>query len=109
MRLLLTLWFCTIVIDAVTSVLAAGFIFRVRQRFGVYIAMALLGTAVESLVTLAIIGLWSAGPNHTPYWVIWMRMAARLFKSATNGMLTLYVLGFVNGKYAPKIESHELR
>ena len=108
MRLLVTLWFSTIVIDAVTSVLAAGFMIRIRHRFGMYVAMAILGTAIEALFTLAIIGLWSVGPSHTPPWVICLRMAARLFKSGTNAMLALYVMGFVNGKYAPKIERGEV-
>lgn len=86
-----------VALDAAASTLAAWYIFRLRQRFGTYIAMACVGTAAEAWTAIITLGFTSQSPRVTA-WVIGVRILARAFKALTMVYLALYLLGFRNGK-----------
>lgn len=85
-----------VVLDAIASTFAAAYIFRLRQRFGWYLALAFTGVAVEAWISVAAFG-FSRAPQRMIGWIVILRITARLFKTATMGALSLYLLGYLNG------------
>lgn len=93
---LYNLWAVVTTLDAAASLLAAFYMFRLRQRFSVYLAMALLGTAIEALSASLTMALFPAA-RVLGLWLICWRLLGRALKAATMVMLTLYLLGYRNG------------
>lgn len=94
--LLYNLLAVAVILDAAASTLASWYIFRLRQRFGTYLAMAFTGTAVEAWIAVVTMGL-APPPVRVVGWIVALRIAARVFKTATMVMLALYLLNFRNG------------
>jgi hypothetical protein len=98
---LITLYLCLIavvVLDAGATALAAFWLFRLRQRFGHYIAWAFVGVAIEAGTAVLTTGLQPAPVRIVP-WVVGLRIAARLIKAFLMFRLTLFLLGYINGDY----------
>lgn len=94
--LLYNLLVVTVALDAAASTLAACYIFRLRQRFGWYLALAFTGVAAEAWIAVLTLG-FSSAPRRIVGWLIVARIAARMFKTGTMAALTLYLLGYLNG------------
>lgn len=85
-----------VVIDALAGAYAAFYMFRMRQRFGRYLAFAFTGCAVEAWVAVITAGL-APTPVRIVAWITVVRILARLFKAASMVALPLFLLGLVNG------------
>lgn len=85
-----------VVIDALASSYAAYYMFRLRQRFGWYLAFAFTGCAVEAWVAVITAG-FAPGPTRIVAWITVVRILARLFKSVSMVALPLFLLGLING------------
>lgn len=86
----------TVALDASASTLAAHYIFRLRQRFGWYLALAFTGVAIEGWVAIVTLG-FSRAPQRIVGWIVTARILTRIFKATTMIALTLYLLGYLNG------------
>jgi heme A synthase len=95
-KLLYGLLIFAVALDAIASILAAWYIFRLRQRMGWYLALALTGVAAEAVIGVITVGVSSA-PQQITVWIVVVRIAVRLFKAVTMAMLPLYLLGYING------------
>ena len=95
-RLLFGLLLLMVSLDAIASTLAAWYLFKMRQRFGHYLALAFTGVAAEAVVAIITTGFGSA-PQRLVIWVVVVRILTRLFKTITMVMLPLFLLGYING------------
>jgi hypothetical protein len=84
------------ILDAAASFLASWYIHDLRHRFGRYIALAFLGVAAEAIVSAGTMGL-TPGPQKVVVSIIVVRILARIFKTITMVLLTLFLLGYING------------
>lgn len=96
--ILYNLLLIVIFIDALAGTFAAVSIFRLRQRFGDYLAKAILANAVESWVAIITAGLAPA-PARIIVWLIVPRILVRIYQSWTAGRLALFLLGRINGDH----------
>jgi len=85
-----------VALDAIASILAAAYMYTMRQRFGYYLALAFTGVAVEASVAVATMG-FSSRPTYVVGWIIAVRILARLIKMVTMVLLPLFLLGYING------------
>ena len=106
MNLLYNYWLCVLTIAGITYLLSALFLLRLRHRFGIYIAMACMGVAVEACVLLTTTGYFRVS-DAIGYWILIARTAGRTLEAAAGVMLILYLLGYVNGNGSPKIRRGE--
>jgi hypothetical protein len=89
-------------LDAVAGILAAIYMFRLRQRFGLYLAMFILASAVEATIARITMGMLPF-TGTAPLWFVLPRFVGRCFKASASAMLALYLLGYVNGRWAKRI------
>jgi hypothetical protein len=94
--LLYNLLLILVVVDAVASSIAAGFIFRVRERFGNFWAWAFAGVALEGW-TDAIAQGFGPTPSRIVVWVVVLKIIVRVVKTALMVRLALYLTGYLNG------------
>lgn len=85
-----------VVIDALAGAYVAVYIFRLRQRFGTYLAMAFAAAAAEGWASILLAG-FSSRPARIIGWVVAIRIVFRLAKVAALVMLAAYLLGYLNG------------
>ena len=83
-------------LDALASIIAAKYMYSVRQRFGRYLALAFTGVAAEASIAVLTAGL-SPTPQKIIPWIIVLRIVTRLFKTVTMVALPLFLLGYING------------
>jgi len=95
-RLLYGTLILMVALDAIASTLAAWYMFRMRQRFGHYLALAFTGVAAEATIAIITTG-FSPTPQRIIVWVVVIRILTRLFKTITMVMLPLFLLGYING------------
>lgn len=98
MLLLYNALLAVVVLDAIASAFVALYMFRLRDRFGWYLALAFTGVAVEAWLGVLTMG-FSAPSQRIAVWIIAVRIFARLFKMVTMAALPLYLLGYLNGKH----------
>lgn len=96
--LLYSVWLAVVVIDALASTYAAFYMYRLRQRFGWYLAFAFTGCAVEAWIAVITAG-FSPMPIRIVVWITVVRILARLFKAASMVALPLFLLGLINGDH----------
>jgi hypothetical protein len=98
--LLYNLLIAVMILDAAGSFLASWYIHSLRHRFGRYISFAFLGVAVEAIVAAGTMGLTPSPQAQTiVVSIVIVRILARLFKTLSMVLLTLYLLGYINGKH----------
>lgn len=88
-----------VALDAMASLLASAYMFRLRQRFGMYLAMMFAGVAAEACVMAFTMGQLPASQRAGAA-VIAARILSRFAKTATMTALALYLLGYLNGDRA---------
>lgn len=96
-RLLFGILVLMVSLDALASALAAWYMYRTRERFGHYLALAFTGVAAEATIAIVTTGL-GASPQRIVFWVVVVRILTRLFKTVTMVMLSLFLLGYLNGE-----------
>lgn len=96
--LLYNILLAVVVVDALASTYAAFYMFRLRQRFGWYLAFAFTGCAVEAWIAVITAG-FSPAPARIVVWITVVRILARLFKAASMVALPLFLLGVINGDH----------
>jgi hypothetical protein len=87
------------VLDAVMSLGAAAYLYYLRQKLGHYFAMAFVGVALEAVSSVVTLGV-SPNVANMVVWVTITRIIVRLIKGLAIGMLLLYLLGYINGKWS---------
>jgi hypothetical protein len=87
-----------VALDAVASIAAAKYMYMLRQRFGHYLAMTFTGVAAEASIAVLTMG-FSGTPQKIIPWVVAVRILARLIKTVTMVMLSLFLLGYINGDH----------
>jgi hypothetical protein len=96
--LLYNLLIAAMILDAAASFLASWYIHSLRHRFGWYISFAFLGVAVQAVVQAMTMGL-APSPGRLVASIMAINILARLLKTVSMVLLTLFLLGYVNGKH----------
>jgi hypothetical protein len=86
-----------VALDAAASTFAAFWIFRLHHRFSVYVAATFFAVAIKAW-TMVITLSFSPMPADTVLWIVALRIVTRLISALTMIALTLYLLGYLNGK-----------
>ena len=96
---MLTIWFVTVIGDAITSCACAWNVYRLPHRFSRYISMSLLATGGEAILVASAIAIWSFVPGDSRYWFFAPLAMGRLCKAIANAKMSLYVTGRTNGDH----------
>jgi hypothetical protein len=102
MRFLYACWQMAVTADVLGSVLVAIALFRLRQRFGWYLAIMMGGVAIEAILARFTMQVWSPVCTVSP-WLFALRMTGRLVKAGTLFVLLLYLYGYINGRGGERI------
>ena len=92
------LWLLFISVDAFAATLNAIYIYRIRNRFTFFAALAFAGVAIDAAIVLLLIGLSPAGPPR-PAWFVLTLVVARGFKTVTMVALLLFLTRFIDGNW----------
>lgn len=97
MRVLYDVWLLIAAADAGASLFAAWYLFRLRERFGFYLAWVFVGIAVESICAVGSLWLFWDVERGASAGFAWMRAVGRAVKFASMLVLGLYLMGWLNG------------
>ncbi len=91
---LFIIWFGATAVDAVGCALAVWPLYRMRTRFGYFLAACLAGVAVESVVASASLMLFWPDEVKVATTFALSRAAGRTVKAVCVWTLCLYLIGF---------------
>jgi len=103
MLFIYNIWVCITAAVAIASYLSAFYLFRFKRRFGSYIAMSCLSVAAEASIAAITMGMLPA--PRIGLWAVVARLTGRLLEAIALAVLALYLLGYINGRGNPPIES----
>jgi hypothetical protein len=91
------IWFLVACSDSIADILIATYFFKVKKRFGLYMAWFMVGVSIEaSMAAFSLIALWPREVEVATVFAAW-RTTGRTIKMIGAWTFLAYLFYFVNG------------